>query len=90
MSRDLERFAEMADAKQVDSGGNLEVLVTSDEGVFFQPELKKGAFEPEMPSTSFVQTYVDLWHCGGRGREAAEALFNQRLKPLWQFFGPNT
>ena len=90
MSRDLERFAEMADAKQVDSGGNLEVLVTSDEGVFFQPEFKKGASEPEMPSTSFVQTYVDLWHCGGRGREAAEALFNQRLKPLWQFVGPNT
>lgn len=84
MDQDLDRFDEIVQAKPVDSGGNLEVLVTSDEGVFFQVERNSAATEHEMGCTSLVQTYVDLWHCGGRGQEAAEALFNQRLKPLWQ------
>jgi hypothetical protein len=35
-----------------------------------------------MASTNPVQTYVDLLHAGGRGEEAAEALLDQRLKPV--------
>ena len=87
MSRELDRFAELVQAKPVDSGGNLEVLVTSDEGVLFQCERNDTSIEHEMSCTSLVQTYVDLWHCGGRGREAAEALFNQRLLPIWKAAG---
>jgi hypothetical protein len=34
--------------------------------------------------TNAVQTYVDLYLCGGRGEEAAEALLEQRLKPEWK------
>ena len=89
MDQALDRFAEIVQAKPVDSGGNLEVMVTSDEGVFFEAERNKDATEHEMSYTSLVQTYVDLWHCGGRGQEAAEALFNQRLKPIWQSAGLN-
>jgi len=84
MSRDLDRFAEITQARPVDSGGNLEVLVTSDEGALFQCERNASTIEHEMSCTSLVQTYVDLWHCGGRGREAAEALFSQRLTPIWK------
>ncbi len=42
-----------------------------------------------MSCTNAVQTYVDLYHCGGRGEEAAEALLNQRLKPGWKLRGLN-
>ena len=31
-----------------------------------------------------VQTYLDLFHCGGRGEEAAEALLEQNLKRAWK------
>ena len=37
-----------------------------------------------MACTNIVQTYVDLYHCGGRGEEAAEALLEQKLKPEWK------
>jgi len=40
--------------------------------------------EGRMGCTNAVQTYVDVWHCGGRGEEAAEALLEQRLKPEWK------
>jgi hypothetical protein len=40
-----------------------------------------------MACTNTVQTYVDLWHSGGRGQEAAEAVLEQRLKPEWKAKG---
>ena len=82
----LEYFAKVAQAKPVDSGGNLVVLVPSDDGVFLHRERGNG-FEYRLPCTNAVQTYVDLWHCGGRGQEAAEALLEQKLKPAWRAAG---
>jgi hypothetical protein len=81
-SHEFGRFAEMVQAKPVDSGENLVVLKPSDEGVFFQAD-GGASGEHRMRCTNVVQTYVDLWHCGGRGQEAAEALLEQRLKPEW-------
>jgi hypothetical protein len=84
-SRGLERFKLATEAKLVDSGENLVVLVPYDDGVFFHLETRSDI--DGLPLTNPVQTYVDLWHCGGRGQEAAEALLEQRLKPEWRAAG---
>jgi hypothetical protein len=68
----------------VDSGENLVVLMPEDDGVFY---LGESVGEGRMRVTCAVQTYADLWHSGGRGQEAAEALLNQRLIPAWKAAG---
>jgi hypothetical protein len=76
------RLEELAEAKRVDTGDNLVVLIPDDPGVFY---LADGGTvgEQRLASTNPVQTYVDLYHCGGRGEEAAEALLEQTLRPQW-------
>lgn len=87
--RELPRFEALVEAKQVDSGENLVVLLPDDEGVFL-PEDDDTPDLGRLPATNAIQTYVDLCHCGGRGEEAAEALLNQRLNPEWKRRGLNT
>ena len=79
----LQKLQELAEAKPVDSGSNLVVLIPKDIGVFAFSE-GGNARDHRMACTNIVQTYVDLWHCGGRGQEAAEAVLDQRLKPEWK------
>ena len=79
-------FREVAEAKLVDSGENLVVLLPEDNGVFYLQD--GGAMEePRLSCSNPVQTYVDLFHCGGRGQEAAEALLEQNLKHAWKTRG---
>lgn len=79
----LAAFERCVKAKQVDSGENLVVLIPDDESVFYQ--LDEGSSEPQsrLACTNAVQTYVDVWNCGGRGKEAAEAIMEQCLRPAW-------
>lgn len=85
-AQELDRFAEMIQAKPVDSGENLVVLVPADNGVFYLAD--RGTMgDSRLACTNAVQTYVDLWHSGGRGQEAAEAMLNQRLLPAWKAAG---
>lgn len=70
----------LAEAKTVDSGENLVVILTNDLGVFYGGEREEG----RLSCTDPVQTYVDLCHAGSRGEEAAEALLEQKLKPEWK------
>lgn len=84
--KEIPRFEEIVEAKPVESGENLVVLIPDDEGVFYLCDAGM-TNENLMACTTPVQTYVDLWHCGGRGREAAEALLEQRLKPDWMAKG---
>ena len=79
-------FREVAEAKLVDSGENLVVLIPEDDGVFY---LGDGGTmgEQRLSCTNPVQTYVDLFQCGGRGEEAAEALLEQNLKRSWKARG---
>jgi hypothetical protein len=72
-------FASTVEAKPVDSGENLVVLIPDDRGVFYRTETSAN----RAPCTNAVQTYVDLASSGGRGEEAAEAILQQRLKPAW-------
>ncbi|MEW6279829.1 MAG: type IV toxin-antitoxin system AbiEi family antitoxin [Candidatus Eremiobacterota bacterium] len=67
------------EARPVDSGDNLVLLIPDDLGVFYQ--LDRTA---PVPCTNLVQTYVDLCHAGGRGRDGAEALRTQRILPGWK------
>jgi len=78
----VKRLEELVEAKRVESGDNLVVLIPDDPGVFYMAD---GSIvgEQRLPSTNPVQTYVDLFHCGGRGEEAAEALLEQNLKLRW-------
>ena len=83
----LARFEALAEAKPADTGENVVVLLPDDDGVFY---LGEGGTvgDRRMGCTNPVQTYVDLFHCGGRGEEAAEALLEQRLKPEWDLRQP--
>jgi hypothetical protein len=74
-----QEFQSAVEAKSVDSGENLVVLIPDDRGVFYRVEPGGN----RAACTNTVQTYVDLAHSGGRGEEAAEALLQQRLKPAW-------
>ena len=67
------------EAKLVDSGENLVVLIPDDIAVFYRTEQANN----RLACTNAVQTYVDLAHAGGRGEEAAEAILQQRLRPAW-------
>ncbi len=80
----LDALVEHAQAKEVDSGENLVVLVPQDLGVFVTLEADSDAGEPTLGCTASVQTYVDLLHCGGRGEEAAQALLEQKILPPWK------
>jgi len=81
-----DKFCEEAEAKLVDSGENLVVLIPEDNGVFYLQE-DGTTGEQRLSCTNPVQTYVDLFHCGGRGEEAAEALLEQNLKRAWKARG---
>lgn len=85
--QDLTTFEQAVEAKQVDTGENLVLLIPDDESVFYQ--IDKEACEPNshVACTNAVQTYVDLWNCGGRGKEAADAILEQRLRPAWHAKG---
>ncbi len=76
-------FEVAIEAKPVESGENLVVLIPEDDGVFYQVDAG-GQSGNRLACTNAVQTYVDLCHCGGRGAEAAEALLEQCLKPKWK------
>lgn len=80
------RFKALTEAKAVDTGENLVLLIPDDDGVFY---MREGGYVGDMrlACTNAVQTYVDLSHSGGRGKEAAEALLEQRLKPEWNRSG---
>jgi hypothetical protein len=77
----LDDFVQMAEAKRVDSGENLVVLVPEDDGVFYGLEFSQGW---GLARANPVQTWLDLRSSGGRGQEAADAVLNQCLKPAWE------
>ena len=80
--QDVGLFAQTVAAKPVDSGENVVLLVPPDDGVFYLPgeRLNGGG----LACTNPVQTYMDLFGCGGRGQEAAAALLEQCLLPAWK------
>ena len=84
--RGIAHFEQLLEAKEVDSGENMIVLIPDDDGVFYLGD-RGSSGRPRMACTNLVQTYVDLSHCGGRGEEAAEAILTQRLNSEWKVIG---
>lgn len=80
----LDALVDAAEAKEVDSGENLVVLLPEDPGVFLSFEADSADAGQTIPCTDPVQTYVDLLYCGGRGEEGAQALLEQRILPAWK------
>jgi hypothetical protein len=82
----LDDFVRAAEAKPVDTGENLVVLLPSDPGVFqsFEPSATPA---DDVGCSDPVQTYVDLHSLGGRGEEAAQAILEQRLMKAWKDAG---
>ena len=72
------RIEDVLQASNVNKGENVEVLVLKDQG------LLANTVEPvpNVICTNPVQTYLDLWISGGRGKEAAEHLRREVL--TWQ------
>lgn len=77
----LDDFETMVKAKRVDSGANLVVLIPEDDGVFYENRFR---LRRALGRTNPVQTWLDLKNAGGRGEEAAEAIWEQCLKPEWK------
>jgi hypothetical protein len=83
----VDALARYTEAKEVDSGENLVVLVPEDSGAFLSFEAEDHVGERKIGCTDPVQTYVDLCHLGGRGEEAAQAILEQRILPKWKEAG---
>lgn len=77
---DLMKVQDVLEATVVSSGENMVILIPEDEGVFFH-----AVRDPQtgMERTNPLQTWVDLTQVGGRGKEAADAMMRQVLKPVW-------
>lgn len=75
------------ESKPADSGENLVVFVADDAGVFVPVDASVSVAASEIACTDPVQTYLDLFHCGGRGEEAAQAVLEQRILPAWKEAG---
>lgn len=67
-------------AKSVETGANLTLLMAPDRGYLADAKDEDRAG----PCTHPLQTYLDTWHAGGRGEEAAQAVLDRRLKPSWE------
>ncbi len=73
---DIEAIAKKTNLKKVETGPNVTFLRPYDEGVFYALQNING-----INVISDIQLYLDLKSYKGRGEEAAQAIFEQRLKP---------
>ena len=71
-------IAEALDLKPVSSGANVALLAPYDQGVFYGLQDIGG-----MKVVSDIQLYLDLKSSKGRGEEAAEFLYERRIRPRW-------
>jgi len=74
----IEEMAAALQFKKVDSGANVTLLQPYDEGVFYGLQNVRGT-----NVVADIQLYLDLKGYKGRGEEAAQAIFDQRIKPGW-------
>ncbi|MCX5791873.1 MAG: type IV toxin-antitoxin system AbiEi family antitoxin [Elusimicrobia bacterium] len=67
-----------AGIKEVESGGNLLLMLPYDDGVFYGNRILDGN-----AVVGAVQVYLDLAGNKGRGAEAADEIFKNVIKPSW-------
>ncbi len=74
----IEDIAKDLQLKKVETGANVTLLQPYDEGVFYGLQDING-----INVVSDIQLYLDLKSFKGRGEEAAQAIFEQRIKTKW-------
>lgn len=74
----IEEIANALQLKKVESGANVSLLQPYDDGIFYGLQDINGVCV-----VSDIQLYLDLKSYRGRGEEAAQAIFEQRIKPKW-------
>jgi hypothetical protein len=80
VDEDAESLRNLLQARVVDTGANLTLLTAPDRGYLADSDCASAS----AACTSPLQTYLDTWHAGGRGQEAADAVLEQQLKPRWK------
>lgn len=73
--RAAEHLVERLALQPVTTGANVEIKIVEDEAFFSDRSYPA----PSVATTSAVQTYLDLWILGERGREAADHLREAKL-----------
>lgn len=79
ISGDVAAVADRAGLKPVATGANVTLLEPYDDGVFYSASMIEG-----LQVVSPVQLYLDLSQTKGRGEEAANAILEEVIKPLWR------
>lgn len=74
----IEDIVKALQLKKVETGANVTFLQPYDDGVFYGLQDIKG-----ITVVSDIQLYLDLKSFKGRGEEAAQAIFEQRIKKKW-------
>lgn len=74
----IDYIAKALQLKKVETGANVTFLQPYDEGVFYGLQDING-----INVVSDIQLYLDLKSFKGRGEEAAQAIFEQRIKTKW-------
>lgn len=78
VEKNVDEVAEALRFKPVNTGANVILLEPYDEGVFYGVQEVR-----ELKVVSDVQAYLDLKSYAGRGEEAAQALYEERLRSKW-------
>jgi len=73
-----DQLLKLFEVKEVSSGANVTLLMPYDAGVYYGVTTKEGS-----RVVSPVQLYLDLIGFKGRGEEAANALLEEVINPLW-------
>jgi len=76
---DLEIWEKTLELQKVDIGGNIELYVPYDKGVFYKTQPIPNKIVPEIPIVSNVQLYMDLFNKPARGAEQAAHLRELKL-----------
>lgn len=74
----VREIAEVLELKSVDSGPNFSLMEPYDKGVFYDSRRID-----DYIVTGDIQLYLDLVNFKGRGEEAAQFLFEQKIRPQW-------
>lgn len=75
---EIDEIENVLQLKRVETGPNVTILVPYDMGIFYGLQNING-----INIVSDIQLYLDLKSYKGRGGEAAQAIFEQRIKTKW-------
>ncbi|MBU3978177.1 hypothetical protein KJ980_04650 [Patescibacteria group bacterium] len=77
---DIETWKTALNLQEVQSGGNTEIYVPYDKGVFYKTQQIKSKIVGDIPIVNNVQLYMDLFNNPARGEEQAQHLREEKLK----------